>query len=96
MTGEFIIKTFSELITPDLYIIIAAVFGICFALKKAKFFEDNFIPLMAVALGMLLELVYALSIGGNWVEALLKGVICGMAAVYCANIIKQIGGGKNG
>lgn len=96
MTGEFIINTFTELITPDLYIIIAAVYSVCYALKKAKFFEDNFIPLMAVTLGMLFELVYALSSGANWVECLLKGVVCGMAAVYCANIVKQLGGGNNG
>ena len=38
MTGELITKTFFELITPDLYIIIAAVYGVCFALKNAKLF----------------------------------------------------------
>jgi hypothetical protein len=91
MTVEFIKETFMALITADLYIVIAAVFGICFALKMAKFFDDRFIPIAAVVTGMGLELGYFALSGGNVVEAVCKGIICGMAAVYIANIIKQIG-----
>lgn len=91
MTGEFVNKTFMSLITPDLYIVIAAVYGVCFALKKAKFFDDRFIPLAAIALGVCFELLYFVSVGGMVAEFVLRGIVSGMAAVYCANIIKQIG-----
>ena len=95
MTTEFITETFSALITADLYIVIFAVYGLCFALKKAKFFDDRFIPLVAIALGVLFEVLYAVLTGGIIVDFILKGVICGMAAVYVANLVKQMGGDKN-
>lgn len=95
MTNDFITETFSALITADLYIIIAAVFGLCFALKKAAFFDDRFIPLAALVIGIGLELGYFAVGGGNIVEAVCKGIVAGMAAVYVANIVKQIGGGKD-
>ena len=95
MNTEFITEAFSALITADLYIVIAAVFGVCFALKKAKFFDDRFIPLAALALGICFELLYFAGVGGAVVEFILKGIVAGMAAVYVANIVKQIGGGKD-
>ncbi|MBQ6698069.1 MAG: hypothetical protein IJN09_03425 [Oscillospiraceae bacterium] len=91
MTAEFIGEGFMSLITADLYLVIAAVYGICFALKKAKFFPDRFIPLAAIILGVLFELPYILASGGNVSEGIAKGVITGMAAVYVANVIKQMG-----
>lgn len=94
MTGEFVSETFMSLITADLYIVIAGVFSVCFALKRAKFFDDRFIPLAAIVLGVCFELMYMAARGGAVVEAVLRGIIAGMAAVYCANIIKQMGGGK--
>lgn len=95
MTNEIILETFSGLITADLYIVIAAVYGLCFALKKARFFDDRFIPLAALVLGVAFELLYYASTGGAVVEFVLKGIVAGMAAVYVANIIKQIGSGKD-
>ena len=92
MTGEIINETFLGLIGADLYIVIAAVYGICFALKKASFFDDRFIPLAAIVIGICFELIAFAGIGGNLLEYILRGVIAGMAAVYCANIIKQAGG----
>lgn len=94
MTADFITSTFSTLITADLYIVIFAVYGLCFALKNAKFFDDRFIPLVAIVLGVLFETLYGLLMGGIIVDYILKGIICGMAAVYAANIIKQIGSDK--
>ena len=94
MTKEIITETFAALITADLYIVIFAVYGLCFALKKASFFDDRFIPLVAIALGVLFEVLYAVFTGGVIVDFILKGVICGMAAVYAANILKQIGSDK--
>lgn len=91
MTGEFIRESFLSLITADLYIVIAAVYGVCFALKKAKFFDDRFIPLAAIVLGVCFEVMYMAHSGGAAAEYVLRGIIAGMAAVYCANIIKQIG-----
>ena len=91
MTAEFIGEGFMSLITADLYLVIAAVYGICFALKKAKFFPDRFIPLAVIILGVLFELPYILASGGNVSEGIAKGVITGMAAVYVANVIKQMG-----
>ena len=94
MTEEIINDGFVSLITADLYIVIAAVYGICFALKKAEFFPDRFIPLASIILGILFELSYVLLYGGNAVEGICKGIVAGMAAVYVANIIKQMGGGE--
>ena len=91
MTENFIGETFLSLVTPDLYLVIAAVFGICHALKTAKFFDDRFIPLAAIALGVAFELLCFAAVGGSVVEFVLRGVVSGMAAVYAANIIKQIG-----
>ncbi len=91
MTAEYIGEGFMSLITADLYLVIAAVYGICFALKKAEFFPDRFIPLAAIFLGMLFELPYILKIGGNISEGLARGIVTGMAAVYVANVIKQMG-----
>jgi len=92
MTYEFISEAFMSLVTAELYAIIAAVYGICFALKKAKFFDDRFIPLAAIVLGIALELICFAGIGGTFSDFLLKGIIAGMASVYVANIIKQLGG----
>ena len=95
MTADMMSEAFVGLITADLYIVIAAVFGICFALKTAQFFDNRFIPLVAIALGVMLECVYAVCTGGLIIDFILKGIICGMAAVYVANIIKQIGSSKD-
>ena len=91
MTGSMISETFLSLITADLYIIIAAVYGVCFALKRARFFDDRFIPLAAIVLGVGFELLNFAYTGGMVTEFVLRGIICGMAAVYVANIVKQIG-----
>ena len=94
MTGEFINETFLSLVSADLYIVIAAVYGVCFALKKAEFFNDRFIPLAAIVLGVCFEMLYFASAGGVAVEFILRGIVAGMAAVYVANIIKQMGDGE--
>ena len=94
MTENFIGETFLSLVTPDLYLVIAAVFGICHALKSAKFFDDRFIPLAAIVLGAVFELLYFAAVGGSAVEFILRGVVSGMAAVYVANVIKQMGCGE--
>ncbi len=84
-------ETFLSLITADLYIVIAAVYGVCFALKRARFFDDRFIPLAAIILGVGFELLTFAYTGGVLTEFVLRGIICGMAAVYVANIVKQMG-----
>ena len=93
MTENFISETFFSLITPDLYLVIAAVYGICSALKAAKFFDDRFIPLAAIGLGILFEVLCFAAVGGSAIEFVLRGVVSGMASVYIANIIKQLGRG---
>ncbi len=92
MTGEFFESTFMSLITADMYIVIAAVYGICFALKRARFFDDRFIPLAAVVLGIGLMIISNVTSGaGSLSDSALKGIICGMSAVFVANVIKQYG-----
>jgi len=91
MSREVISETFMSLITADLYIVIAAVYGVCFALKRARFFDDRFIPLAAIVLGVCFEILAFAGKGGSVLEFVLRGIIAGMAAVYCANIIKQMG-----
>ena len=81
---------FLNMITPDVWIIVAAVFGLCFALKKSSLFPDRFIPLAALFFGVLLNVAaVAVFSRGLIVEAIVKGIVCGMAAVYVANIVKQ-------
>ncbi len=92
MTKEILGEKFLSLITPEMYIVIFAVFGVCTALKKAKFFDDRFIPLAAIVLGICFELLVFAGVGGAFSEFILRGIISGMAAVYAANIIKQLGG----
>lgn len=92
MTKEILGEKFLSLITPEMYIVVFAVFGVCAALKKAKFFDDRFIPLAAIALGICFELLVLAGVGGVFSEFILRGIIAGMAAVYAANIIKQAGG----
>ena len=94
MTETFISETFLSLVTPDLYLVIAAVYGICAALKAAEFFPDRFIPLAAIVLGVLFELLCFATVGGNIVEFALRGVVSGMSSVYIANVIKQFGKGE--
>ena len=91
MTDSIISESFLSLITADLYIVIAAVYGVCFALKRAKFFDDRFIPLAAIILGVGFQLLNFAYAGGVAGEFVLRGIICGMASVYVANIVKQIG-----
>ena len=92
MTKEILGEKFLSLITPEMYIVVFAVFGVCAALKKAKFFDDRFIPLAAIALGICFELLVLAGVAGVFSEFILRGIIAGMAAVYAANIIKQAGG----
>ena len=91
MTSSMLGETFLSLITADLYIVIAAVYSVCFALKRARFFDDRFIPLAAIILGIGFELLSFVYTGGTAGEFVLRGIICGMAAVYVANIVKQVG-----
>jgi len=95
MTHEFLAETFLSLITPDLYLVIAAVFGVCAALKSARFFDDRFIPLAALALGIVFELAVFAAVGGDAAGFVMRGIVAGMAAVYAANIIKQIGSDRD-
>ena len=85
LTTEFL-----KMIPPDVWIIVAAIFGICFALKKSSLFPDRFIPLAALLFGVLFNVAaVAVFNRGFVVEAIVKGIVCGMAAVYVANVIKQ-------
>lgn len=94
MTGEALASSFWDLISADMYIIIAAVYGVCFALKKAKFFNDRFIPLAALVLGIIFQVLSSFTTETDIFSAVLKGIICGMAAVFAANVIKQMGSGS--
>lgn len=96
MDASTIINNFFNQITPGMWIVAAAVYGICYALKRAKFFDDRFIPLAAVVLGVVLEVAAAAMFSREIiVEAIIRGVSCGMAAVFAANVIKQAREGKN-
>ncbi len=95
MTSEFFTATFETLISADMYIVIAAVYGICAALKCARFFDDRFIPLAALVLGVMLELLANLSGKMSIVDSVIRGIICGMSAVFTENVRKQIKSGKS-
>lgn len=81
---------FTGLITAEMVPIVAAVYGICYALKHAKFFDDRFIPIAALLLGIILEFIVSLAFAPIFlINSFIRGCICGMAAVYVANIVKQ-------
>ena len=85
-----ILTSFLEMVTPEMWVVTCAVYGICAALKHASFFPDRFIPLAAVCIGVILNVAAAAVFSREIiVSAIVNGVICGMAAVYVANIIKQ-------
>ena len=93
MDYNTITSTFLDMITPEMLLVIAAVYGICFALKKAAFFNDRLIPLAAIVIGILLELISSSVISRLVIaDCVIRGILCGMAAVYTANIIKQAKG----
>ncbi|MEG2377171.1 MAG: phage holin family protein [Clostridia bacterium] len=90
MDAGTVMQQFSALISPEMIPVIAAVFGVCFALKRASFFDDRFIPLAALLLGVLFEVALAATITRvEIVGAATRGIVCGLAAVYVANIVKQ-------
>jgi hypothetical protein len=95
MSPEALTSTFWDLVTADMYIIIAAVYGVCYALKKARFFDDRFIPLAALVLGVIFQLLSLFTTKTDFLSAFLKGIICGMAAVFTANVVKQIRSGNS-
>ena len=85
-----IMTSFSEMVTPEMWVVACAVYGICAALKHASFFPDKFIPLAAVCIGVILNVAAAAAFSRETiVSAIVNGVVCGMAAVYAANVIKQ-------
>jgi len=90
MDMNTITTAFLEQITPEMWVVAMAVYGICYALKRASFFPDRFIPLAAVVIGVILNVCAAAVFSREIVvSAIVNGVICGMAAVYAANVIKQ-------
>lgn len=97
MDTTTITNTFWGLITPEMALVVAAVYGVCFALKRAQFFNDRFIPLAALVLGVAFSLLSAAAFSRTAIaDAVVRGIVCGMAAVYIANIVKQAReGGKS-
>lgn len=96
MDSTTIASTFWGMITPEMAVVSAAVYGVCRALKSANFFNDRLIPLTALALGIIFEFLAAAAISRTALaDCTLRGILCGMAAVYAANIIKQAKGGEN-
>jgi len=94
MDSTTIAKTFWGMITPEMAIVSAAVYGVCFALKRASFFNDRLIPLSALVLGILFEIGTAAAFNrAALADCALRGILCGMAAVFAANIVKQAKGG---
>lgn len=93
-----IMENFLGLITPEMYLVVAAVYGLCYALKRARFFDDRFIPLAALGFGVVFEVLIAAVFSRQIImDAILRGIVCGMAAVFVANIVKQAqkGGGES-
>ena len=90
-----VIQMVFDKLPAELWVIAFAVWAICFALKKASFFPDRYIPLAAVVLGVILNVAAATMFTRPIIiDAIVNGVICGIAAVYIANIIKQIKTGR--
>lgn len=80
----------SEYITPDMWLVAVATYGVCFALKKSAFFPDKLIPLAAIAIGVLLSVLSSVTFSRiDILHSAINGIICGMASVYVANIVKQ-------
>ncbi len=90
MDATSIGNTFWAMISPDMAFVSAAVYGVCFALKRAKFFPDRMIPLCALGLGIVFEILAAFTFTPSALaDCVLRGILCGMAAVFARNIVKQ-------
>ncbi len=90
MDATGVTQTFWSMISPDMALVSAAVYGVCFALKRAKFFPDRMIPLCALILGIVFEVFAAFTLSPSVLaDCVLRGIICGMAAVFAKNIVNQ-------
>ena len=90
MDATGVTQTFWSMISPDMALVVAAVYGVCFALKRAEFFPDRMIPLCALVLGIVFEALAAFTLSPSALaDCVLRGIVCGMAAVFARNIVKQ-------
>lgn len=89
---------FMEFVKPELLVLIPALYCLGIALKQAKAFKDNNIPLVLGAAGIALALMWVVATAdiATWQGVLLavftgavQGALCAGAAVFGNQIYKQ-------
>ena len=94
---------FKEFIKPELLILIPVLYGIGWFIKSTPKIQDWLIPFILWTTSIILTTAYLLGIefmqAGNNIAAfifadLTQATLCAAAAVFAANIIKQLTTGK--
>ena len=86
--------TFEEYISPELLVMIPALYVIGSSLKRFDNFKDKHIPLVLGVVSIMIAFVYECSILGLSFEALytaiIQGLLCAGATVYGNQLVKQM------
>ncbi len=96
--GERRLDYLEGFIKPELMALVPVLYAAGIGLKKAQWVQDNRIPLLLGALGVVLALVYVLA--GcelcTWKTVLMavftgvtQGILCAGASVYINQLVKQ-------
>jgi len=84
----------TELVKPELLILVPVLYLIGIGIKKSSI-KDNFIPLILGGAGILLSLLYMLTIepfgAGAIFAAITQGILCAGLSVYANQLYKQLG-----
>lgn len=87
-----------EYVKPELLLVIPVLWGLGHALKTAKTFRDEMIPLVLIAAGIILSSLWIVGTANlaGWQSIILcvftavtQGVLCGSAAVGLHQLKKQ-------
>ena len=85
-----------ELIRPELFILIAVIYGLGMFLKQIPNFPDWTIPLVLLIVAVALTIVYKAIVleqgfcGMTIVNGIVYGILIATVAVYANNVVKQI------
>lgn len=84
---------FTEYIKPELMVLIPALIGLGFILKKTEKIKDNYIPLILTSVSLILSCLYVLGTDGitavSVFTAIVQGLLCVAGAVYTNQLVKQ-------
>ena len=81
-------------ISPELAVLIPALYALGAILKNTKKIKDNYIPLILTGVSLVLTCLYVVGTQGisavSIFTAIVQGLICVAVAVYGNQLIKQL------